>query len=448
MKTKGLKTLLIALLGVSFSFQAFTQENASGEDKGNWKDREICLRNLSMYYEFYKHKNYEEAIKPWRIVFRECPASKESLYAYGINMYRYFVEKENDPEKKAAYVDTMMMVYDQRIEYFPERKGDILGRKGIDLLRFRRQDGIEFIRQGYDILKESIEIEKTSSSPVILTTYMTAAITLFLNDEVENEVVINDYINASTILDAQLAKRPTSRTRKAKETIDENIKESKALTCEAINNIFGPKFEANKNDKDFLELITEFMIDAECEFEPLYAKSTEQLYSIEPSADAAYKLARLFFKKENYIKSKDYYLEAIERSENEEDKANYYYELGIISQQYFDQPQEAVRYAREATRLNPDWGDPYILMGSAYVAGNSAMENEFERRTVYWVAVDMFLKAKSVDPSVADKASGLVNEYSAYFPTKEDLFFRSIGIGDQYTVGGWINRTTTARAKN
>ena len=59
----------------------------------------------------------------------------------------------------------------------------------------------------------------------------------------------------------------------------------------------------------------------------------------------------------------------------------------------------------------------------------------------------MFKKAKSVDPNVTAQANQLITDYSQYFPTKEELFFRSITEGDSYTVGGWINKSTTARAK-
>ena len=110
-------------------------------------------------------------------------------------------------------------------------------------------------------------------------------------------------------------------------------------------------------------------------------------------------------------------------------------------------PADAARYAYEATTLRPGWGDPYILIGLSYIAGNSSLGDEFERRTAYWAAVDMFRKARAVDPSIDSKASGLIIDYEAYFPTKEDLFFRSIAEGDKYTVGGWINKTTSARPK-
>jgi hypothetical protein len=203
MKTKGLKGVILAFVGIMLAMQAFPQ-SANSSENGDWKTKEVCLRNLSLYYEFYQHKNYNDAIKPWRIVFKECPESKESLYAYGVNMYKTFLENEKDPTKRAAYADTMMMVYTQRIQYFPISKGDVLGRQGVDLLRYRRQDGIEFIQQGYDLLKESMAIEKTESSPVVITTFISAGITLFLNNQLDNETVINDYVEASEILDSQL----------------------------------------------------------------------------------------------------------------------------------------------------------------------------------------------------------------------------------------------------
>lgn len=440
MKTKGLKFLLVVALGMLFSNNAFTQ---GGPDVP-----EECLKNFSLYYEFYKHKNYKDALDPWRKLYRQCPEWKESTFAYGVRIYRYYLEKAENATDKAAYADSMMLVYDKRVEYFPKNKGDVLGRKGVDLLRYRRNDGPEYIKEGYETLKKSVEIEGVESSPVVLTTMISAGISLFMNGMLDGEDLINSYVTSTDILDEQLAKRPTSRTKKAKEAIDANIKDSKVMTCEAVANIYGPKFEENKDDLDFLKLVSGFLNDAgDCEMDPFYAKINEQLYSKEPSSEAAYNLGRLFMKKEQYQKSKEYYLEAIEASEDSNKKAQYLYSLAGLEQQYLNNSVQAAKYASRASDLDPDWGDPLILMGIAYIAGNSSLEDEFERRTVYWIAVDMFQKAKNVDPAVADKANSLISEYKQYFPTKEDLFFHSIAEGDSYTVGGWINRTTQARPK-
>ncbi|MCF8380716.1 MAG: hypothetical protein K9H49_14175 [Bacteroidales bacterium] len=446
MKTKGLKTLfaLAGILLMSSNLYSQTDEVSS-----DWKTDDKCLKNLSLYYEFYKHKNYVDAVNPWRVVYDYCPDSKESLYAYGVTIYKYFLEKEKDPAKIAAYTDTIMMIYDKRIEYFPENKGDVLGRKGVDWLRYKRMEGPEAIRQGYDILSESVGIEGLKSSEVVLTTQISAAISLFLSQEISGETVINDYVTATNILDTQIAKRPSSKTKEAKQAIDNNILESKVMTCASIVKIFSGDFEAKKDDVKYLKFVVGFMNEAgDCELDKFYAQVSEQLYKIEPSHEAAYNLGRLFLRKEDYEKSKQYFMKAVDLALVNDDKANYYYNLAGLSQNYLNSPADAARYAYEATLLKPAWGEPYILIGKSYINGNSSLGDEFDRRTAYWVAVDMFQKAKTVDPSVSSKASELISEFEAYFPTKEDLFFRSIGEGDRYTVGGWINKATIARPKN
>ncbi len=449
MKTKGLKPLLIIISAILLALPAFPQDDnvTDAQDSGDWQNNETCLKNLSLYYEFYKHKNYDDAINPWRIVYRECPESRESLYAYGVNMYRTFLERSKDSAQRLAYADTMMMIYDQRMKYFPKSRGDVLGRKGVDLLRFERQEGEKYIKEGYDLLKESIDLEKKKSSPVVLTTFMSAGITLFVAGVLDNENVINDYMTVTKILDDQLAERPNSRVKMAKEAIEQNIKDSKIMTCDAIDKMYGPKYEANKDDEAFLDLILGFMNDADCQDKPFFIKASEQLYTIRPSSGAAYNLARIFLKKEEFDKAGKYYLEAIDKATDNKDKASYYYELGAITLN-MNKPQEAANYAAKAIEFRGDWGDPYILLGKTYVSGNNSLGDEFERRTAYWVAVDMFRKAKAVDPNVTNQANQLISDYSQYFPTKEELFFRSISEGDSYTVGGWINKMTTARAKS
>jgi tetratricopeptide (TPR) repeat protein len=446
MKAKTIQTLIAALLISMFQGLNAQTGVASGTMYGKGEDSLRCLMNLSLYIEFYRHKNYNDAIGPWRIVFNECPASRESLHAYGVEMYKAFIEKEKDENVIRAYSDTISMIYDKRIQYFG-KEGEVLGRKGVDILRYRRMDGNEYIKQGYDLLKRSIELEKLESSPVVLTTFLSAGITLFSNDLIKQDQVFDDYIIISDILDQQLLKRADATRKKAKEAIEFNIKESGVLTCENIISVFGPKLEQESSNKEFLLKVTEFLTIARCENDQLYADASEKLYALEPSAQAAYNIARLFLRKEDYRKASEYYQEAIEKSTDATEKGTYYYELAHLNFQYLKNNQAAVDFAFKAAEQRPNWGDPYILIGTAYLAGKNDFNDNFDQQTVFWVAVDMFQRAINVDPSVADRASSLVRDYASYFPTLEDLFFRSIKEGQSYTVKGWINRTTTARAR-
>lgn len=446
MKTKFYIAILSVILGL-FTLDLYAQKGVEdGSQYGQGEDSIRCLMNLSLYFEFYKHNNYKDAIGPWRIVFNECPLARESMYAYGINMYKSFMENETDPEKVGAYCDTIMIIHEQRIKYFGD-EGKNLGRKGIDLLRYRRQDGVEYIREGYNCLRKSMDIEQITSSPIVITTLLSASISLYMNDELTAEELIKDYIDASNILDQNLSKRSDARMKTAKEAIDANIKESGVLTCENVIRIFGPQYEANKTNKEFLLKLHDFLTVANCENEELYVLTSERLYEIEPTASAAYNLARMFFRKNSYEEAKKYYLEAIENATDDEDKAKYNYELAVLTYQYLKNNPQAVFYANEAIKLSPDWGEPYILIGQAYFSGKNEYPDQFEQQTVYWVVVDMFQKAASVDSSVRDRTASLIHDYSAHFPSLEDLFFRSIKEGDPYMIRGWINRSTVARAR-
>jgi hypothetical protein len=58
----------------------------------------------------------------------------------------------------------------------------------------------------------------------------------------------------------------------------------------------------------------------------------------------------------------------------------------------------------------------------------------------------MFVKARQVDSSVAAEATRLINTYSRYMPTVEDIHQRLMSEGQSFFVGCWIQESTTVRA--
>ena len=108
-------------------------------------DSVTCVMNISLYREFfkqwkasnYKNETVNDAIDPWRWVFMNCPRGTENTYIDGVKIIQYMIETVGDPAMKDKYIDTLMMVYDQRIDYFG-KEGSVLGGKGVDL-NFRGQ---------------------------------------------------------------------------------------------------------------------------------------------------------------------------------------------------------------------------------------------------------------------------------------------------------------------
>ena len=168
MKTNALKSILIGALSLLFVLPSVSQKGIEdGSKYGKGKDSINCIKNLSLYKEFFKHSNYKDAIGPWRLVFGECPASSEKMYVEGVTMYRNFIESAPTTDRREEMIDTMMLIYDRRMEYYPSKNGSTIGRKGIDLLRYRRTD-MDAMEEGYGYLKQSIEMEKNKSRDAVM----------------------------------------------------------------------------------------------------------------------------------------------------------------------------------------------------------------------------------------------------------------------------------------
>ena len=100
-----------------------------------------------------------------------------------------------------------------------------------------------------------------------------------------------------------------------------------------------------------------------------------------------------------------------------------------------------------ALELRSGWGEAYLNLGNIYISGAKKCSGDFEKSTVYWVAVDAFSRALS-DEDTKARASKSINTYSKYFPTKETCFFNGVEAGKSHTIGCWINKATTARTSD
>ena len=443
------KILLLPLLTGILALPAVAQKGVEdGSRYGHGEDSIQCLRNLSLYREFVKYENYKDAMGPWRKVFRDCPTATQNIYIDGVRMWDWYIDREKDPEIKAAMMDTLRMIYNQRMKYY-DHEGSILGRMAVDILRHPEyREDPDLVQEAYGYMNRSLKLLKNKSLIAVVATYMTSSVLLFKQGRISDKQVIEDYTLTADILDYQLAHDPQNASLlKVKEANDANFIASGAPTCTSLLNYFKPQYEQKKGDLEYLKRVVEFMGAVQCESDPFFAKVAEDLYAKEPSAEAAYGLAKLFLTKEDYTKAVRYYKEAINSEKDPVKKADYYYQLAFIIYAKMNEREQARTYALEAIKLRPDWGEPYILIGDAYAGSKDCFDDEFEKTTIYWAAVDKFIKAKTVDPSVTEKANERISTYSKYFPDVETIFFYSLKEGDPYTVDCWINETTTVRAR-
>ncbi|MDF1575868.1 MAG: hypothetical protein P1P86_11830 [Bacteroidales bacterium] len=190
-----LPALLIFIQQLGFS-QPYSANHATGPSE-NLR----CGELISTYREFFKYKEYILGKDAWWTLFHEFPGESERLYVDGVTMYRHFIEDAPDGPWRDARIDTLMLIYDQRMAHFGG-EGNILGRKGCDLLRYRSADKDQ-LQSAYGMLKQSLEIQGARSLEVVMLNYMAAGLKLNQAAIIENSQVLEDYLLVTGLLDQQ-----------------------------------------------------------------------------------------------------------------------------------------------------------------------------------------------------------------------------------------------------
>lgn len=413
------------------------------------EDSATCVRNISLYTEYYNQRNFNLAYDFWREVFMECPQAQQNTFIRGAVLIKMKYNQETDPVRREAWVDTLMLLYDKRIEHFghtrTSSKGSVLGKKAVDLFQFRPNDLMEI----YELTTESIELQGKNSQADVILVHMNSLTKLVQAGLKEPEEVLQAYSQLMEIVDHNIENNPKDAERfykPAKKNI-ENMFEPYA-TCDNIVSIYGPKFEENPEDIELLEKVTSMLSKSDCTSEELFYKTTRNLHDLKPTAESAFLMGRLENDAENHESAVEYFQEAIELYEDDEDKKRAYMLMAEISYRALEEYPQARRFALEASELDPEDGRPYILIGEMYArTASSCGDNELTKAVAYWAAVDKFIQARNVenDPEIIERANKLISTYRKYFPDKETAFFYGLTEGDTYRVECWINETTRVR---
>ena len=255
-------------------------------------------------------------------------------------------------------------------------------------------------------------------------------------------------MQASEILDV-LCKDNTAKNYAAyvqvKTNIDNIFAISGAADCATMDNIFASKVDANASDIKYLENIISCYERLRCNESSVFFKASAYAHKIKPSAKSANGCAEMSYKSEKYEDAIAYYKEAIEMATEAVEKASYQFKIAQIYSGKLNKYSLARDFARQAISNDPSNGKPYLLIGNMY-AQSKIYDDPILQKSVYWVAVDKFEKAKSVDSECTEDANKMISVYRQYYPTTEEIFFHNeLEAGKSFTVGGWIGETTRCR---
>lgn len=399
--------------------------------------------HYSLYWEDFKNENYASARDDLKWILENAPGfpkGDERNYRRAYNLYRELAAQTSDEEQKSAYLDTAATY----LTTAPEKMDE----QGVEYDEFKWE-----VRKGRFLEEYGDEFSDSSELETPLVHYRRAF-------ELAPQELSPYYIQQ--VIKGYLQNNETDKALEFANTVEQKRGEDEEV-AEMIASVRKDLFNRNPQARlSHLEEQLEQNPDSTQLMADLFSTYVEQgnidkaselaprLMETEPSAETVRQIAEMRLEDGRPKEALEAYDRAAEQGA--ELKAQDYFNRGRAYQEMEQFAQARSEY-RKAIEQQEDFGRAYIAIGDLYArAVSQCGGSEMGRtdRAVYWAAVDKYQQAKQVDSSVASTANSKIQTYRQYFPTQEDIFYRSDWEeGGSFTINSgcysWIGETTTVR---
>ncbi|MEN3325011.1 hypothetical protein VP395_14830 [Mariniflexile soesokkakense] len=432
---------------------------------------EECMTKLSIFHEYVKAKNYDAAYQPWMDVRSKCPKFNNAIYVDGEKILTDKIEKATGADK-ATYINDLIKLWAERGEHFASKtpKGEYGAQTG-QLMYDNRALLKKTNEELYAAFDTAYKLDKkTFTNPQSLYTYFSLMVDLFDAGKKPAEDLFNKYDdivekveeevkNYSESLNVLIEKETAGTELTSKESqykayyesylaaydqisagIDEKM--GTRANCGILIPLYQKNFEENKGNAVWLQRAAGKMSEKECTDDPLFFKLVNAYHELSPSANSAFYLGILKDKENKSNEAIAFYKQAIELETDNFKKSslNNRIALKLKSKGSYSQ---ARTFFREALRLNPSNGRPYLSIAAMYAASaNDCGDTNFNKRAVYWLAADEAQKAARVDSKLSGASAQSAANYLSKAPSKSDIFTCGCS-GQVIKIGCWIGASVT-----
>ncbi len=408
------------------------------------EEREENAKLLSYLKFEMDGKGYDVAAGYIKTLMNSAPSATANIYIYGATVYKNKAAKAKSVEEKRAIVDSVMLIYDRRAQYFgdnPTRgRAYILGQKAREYaaLNPMDRDGVKT----YYI--DALEAGGDKVDPALVLEYFQQLVEDYRSSAVTGEALIGEYNRLTPVL--------ASATDEQKDSFNRLFVTSGAAKSDVLEAMYKERLAKNPNDPKLIAEAYEIMSAAGADT-PFYFELAEKHYANDPSPAVALRLASMFERQERYEDALKY-LNAMVSSETDPKRKEEFYLRIAASELGLRRGSAAANAARQVIATDPGNGYALMMLAEAYVVGAAACGG-FHGQTVYWLAYDQFARARQAFEAAGNeefvrRVENRMGSCRASFPSFEDGFMYVEGYaeGKSYTVHcGWISGTTTIKSR-
>jgi len=434
MKTIVTGVLTLTLFATSLYVQAQCREFKWPEDKSKAEEK------VALYGDAMKQGQYRAAANAFSWMVKNAPDWHVKLYIDGADIYDNLAETEKDPAKKQQLVDSMLLMYDMRIQYCGD-EANVLNRKAFYAYKYNvtKKEKVADLLALFD---KVAELSGTNISDGNLVAYMTTVqANSILLKNLSDEQILERYDRIMTIADDKIKKydaggktKDATKLREYKGVIDDLLISMVKVDCDFVKTNLEPKFKQNPNDIALAKKIFGFMLQGKCTDDPLWLQAGEVIHKEEKDFGLAKNLALKYMSNDNYPKAEELFKEALGLATTNEDKGEILVYLGSVESKK-NNKNAARDYFRQATEAGNKEG--WEKIGDLYYGSFNDCKkgvNMAEDRLVYIAAYNMYSRAG---------ASQKMSLAKSQFPSKEEIFLFNWKTGDTMRVSCWIGETVT-----
>jgi len=423
------------------------------------EDGEDVKGMFVVYRNFMKSNEWNDAYEYWTEAVHRAPGSNGRVKYHfddGVKIFRHFYDIEKDPLKKKMWVDSIDWIYNKRSECFGDEAYN-LGRKAFDYYYYFSRDVSQ--DEIFNLFAKAVDTKKEKSDYFVINPFSKMIYDRYRSKKMSEEDTKH---YANLMVDA--INYGSSHCKGTECQAWDMIKDyAPALleNFEGIKDFYSDKyysekylkvFAKGKNSCDTVNLVYRKLLWGGCNIEnPEYADlrsmKSGKCYVAPPEPGPLRKAFNLYNegKYKDAISSFEVF---IDKTDDEAKKSKYLYKIAKIYYRDLRNYPKARSYALKAAKYRPGWGEPYMLIGKLYASSGPICGpgRGWDSQIVTWPAIDKFKYAKKIDPSVSREANKLIVSYQRFMPNMEDIFQRTLKVGQKFKIGCWINETTTIRA--
>ncbi len=426
----------------------------------------------SIYRGMVKNEQYEQALPYWKTAYEIAPTAdgkRDFHYRDGVKIYMHLFENESDETKKAEYKEMVLKLYDQWIGCYKagaieiaDCDGDCINVLMGNVMAEEAYDMYYFLQvpysQNLEVAVGALELSKKGVDYTVFEPAMAMAVYEFKEGNIDAGAVreiygaIDDATNFNLESEDEYAEYYDAARARAFSHLDGIEKE--VFDCAYFLEKFKPIYEKDPTDFDVLKYVYNSLKNAGCSAsEPFLLKVKTEYESLASAHNAEQRaiyeannpgsIANKLYKEGKYAEAISKYREAINGTTDTNKKADYLFGIASIQFRKLKSYNEARASAREAASMRPNWGRPYMLIGDMYASSARSCGDSWNQRLAIVAAVEKYVYAKSIDPSVAGDASARISKYANSRPDSETMFMKGLSKGSKAKVGCWIGETVT-----